>query len=92
SDEVNTSDIGAVLGKAVGKPGLQWVQFTDEQALGGMIQAGLPEESAKNLVEMGTAIQSGIMFEDYWKHHPAKLEKTKLEDFAQTFAAAYNAN
>ena len=91
SDEVSTSDIASVIGKAVGKPGLQWVQFTDEQALGGMMQGGLPEEAAKNLVEMGRALQSGIMTEDYWKHRPARLEKTKLEDFSKVFAAAYSA-
>ena len=92
SDEISTADIALVIGKTIGKPGLQWIQFTSEQALGGMQQAGLPEDAAKNLVEMGEAIQSGIMFEDYWKHHPAQLEKTKLADFAQTFAAAYSAN
>jgi uncharacterized protein YbjT (DUF2867 family) len=91
SDEISTSDIGSVLGKAIGKPGLQWVQFTDEQALGGMMQGGLSEEAASNLVEMGKAFQSGIMTEDYWKHHP-HLEKTKLEDFSRAFADAYNAN
>ena len=57
-----------------------------------MMQGGLPEEAARNLVEMGRAIQSGIMFEDYWKHHPAHLEKTRLQDFSKTFAAAYSAN
>jgi len=41
---------------------------------------------------MGHAMQSGIMFEDYWKHHPDKLGKTKLEDFAQIFAAVYHSN
>ncbi|HSC38778.1 MAG TPA: NmrA family NAD(P)-binding protein, partial [Chitinophagaceae bacterium] len=64
SDETDTASIAATLGKAIGKPALQWVQFTDEQALGGMLQAGLPEDIAKNYVEMGQAIQSGSMFED----------------------------
>jgi uncharacterized protein YbjT (DUF2867 family) len=91
-DEVSTADIASVLGKAVGKPHLQWVAFTDEQALGGMLQGGLPEPMAKEYVEMGQAIQSGIMSEDYWKHHPAQLEKTKLADFAASFAGAYNSN
>jgi hypothetical protein len=37
---------------------------------------------------MGNSIQSGKMFEDYWKHRPS-LSKTKLEDFAPVFAEAY---
>jgi hypothetical protein len=40
---------------------------------------------------MGTAIKSGAMNEDYWKHHPATLGKVKMADFAKTFAAVYNA-
>lgn len=90
SDEVSTADVAAILGKAIGKPDLQWVPFTDEQALNGAIQAGLPEEIAKNYIEMGQAIHSGKMTDDYWKNRPAVLGKTKLVDFAPVFAAAYN--
>jgi len=92
SDEVSTDAIAAEIGKAIGKPDLQWVPFTNEQAYDGMKQAGLPEEVAKNYAEMGNAINTGIMSEDYWKNHPATLGKTKLPDFAKVFAAVYNAN
>jgi uncharacterized protein YbjT (DUF2867 family) len=92
SDERNTNDIAKVLGNAIGKPELPWVAFTDEQALGGMLQAGLPEEIAKNYTEMGHAMNSGKMAEDYWKNHPPKLGSVKLEDFAKTFAAVYQSN
>lgn len=91
SDEVSTDKIAKVLGEAIGKPELPWVVFTDEQSLGGMIQAGLPEEIAKNYTEMGNALQTGIMSEDYWKNKPV-LGKVKLEDFAKEFAAVYNSN
>jgi len=92
SDERSTSDIARTIGVAIGKPELPWVTFSDEQALGGMRQMGIPENAAKNFAEMGHAMRSGIMFEDYWKHHPDKLGSTKLEDFAQTFAAVYHSN
>lgn len=91
SDEVSTDKIASVLGSAIGKPDLKWVAFTDEQALGGMIQAGLPEEIAKNYAEMNHSIQTGDMFADYFKNRPTSFEKVKLEDFAKTFAAIYNA-
>ncbi len=90
SDEVSTIDIAAALGKSINKPDLNWVAFTDEQALQGALKAGLPEELAKNYTEMGHAVQSGIMYEDYWKQHPSVLGKVKLADFAKTFAAVYN--
>jgi uncharacterized protein YbjT (DUF2867 family) len=90
SDERPTDEIASVLGKVVGKPDLHWAVFPDEQALAGMKQGGVPEEIAKNYVEMGHALRTGLMSEDYWKHRPASLGKTKLEDFAKVFAAAYN--
>ena len=92
SDERTTDEIAKIIGSTIDKPALPWVVFTNEQAEAGMLQAGLPEEVAKNYAEMGAALHSGLMMEDYWKNHPAKLGKVKLEDFAQTFAAVYNAN
>ena len=92
SDERSTTDIAKIVGMAIGKPELPWVVFPDEQAFDGMKQAGVPDNAAKNYTEMGHAMHDGSMFEDYWKHHPAKLGKTKLEDFAKTFAAVYNSN
>jgi len=92
SDERDINEVAKVLGTAVGKPELPWVVFSNEQAYEGMIGAGLPQEIARNYEEMGDAMNTGKMAEDYWKNHPAKLGKIKLEDFAKTFAAVYNAN
>lgn len=91
SDEVGTDEIAAALGKAIGKPELPWVKFPDDQAKAGIMQAGLSESAADNLVEMGHALGSGIAATDYWKNRPV-LGKVKLADFAQEFAAAYNTN
>jgi uncharacterized protein YbjT (DUF2867 family) len=87
-DERKSGDIAAVLGAAIGKPGLPYVPFSDEETHKGLLAAGLPEEVAVNYTEMGAAIRTGIMFEDYRKH-PVPLSPTKLEDFAREFAAAY---
>jgi len=91
SDETGTDQLAEVLGAAIGKPKLAWVKFSDEQVLEAMIQAGLPEEVAKNYAEMNHAIDTGHMYEDYFKNKPA-LGKTKLTDFASVFASAYAAN
>ena len=92
SDENTSDQIANVLGSAIGKPGLNWIVFSDEDALKGMIQAGLPAEIAKNFVEMNHSLHTGEMSTDYWKNHPDNLGKTKLEDFAKVFAAVYNSN
>ncbi len=88
SDERTTSDIAKVLGTAVGKPELPWVNFKDEESLGGMLQAGLSQEVSSNYVEMGAAMASGEMASDYHKNKPT-LNATKLEDFAKEFAVAF---
>ena len=80
-----------VLSKAVGKEGIPWIQFTDEQALNGMLQMGLMPSLANDYVQLGIAIREGKIQEDYWKNRP-ELGRIKLEDFAKEFAAAFKAN
>lgn len=89
SDEVSTDQIATALGNAIGKPDLNWVLFTDEQSLEGMLQAGLHPEIAKNYTEMGHALNAGIMTEDYYKHQPSAKGKIKLADFAKVFGEEY---
>lgn len=90
SDERTVQEVADVLGNAAGKPGVTWITFSDEQALGGMLQAGLPEAIAQGYVQMGKSIRTGEIQADYWKNRP-ELGKIKLEDFAKEFAAVYAA-
>ena len=89
SDEKTTNEVAEILGKAIGKPELPWVNFKDEETLGGMLQAGVPEEIAKNYAEMGAAMRSGQMDSDYLKNKPTVFGKSKLEAFTPIFAAVY---
>jgi nucleoside-diphosphate-sugar epimerase len=89
SDECYPKEIAEVLGKAVGKAGIPWVEFKDEDAKNGMIQGGVKPELAKGFVELGIALRNGKAQQDYWKNKP-KLGKIKLKDFAKEFVAAYN--
>ena len=89
SDEKTTGEVAAILGKAIGRPELTWVNFKDEDSLAGMIQAGLSEEIAMNFTEMGAAIRNGEMASDYNANPPLNFGKSKLESFAPYFAAVY---
>ncbi len=91
SDERTTDDVARVLGAAIGKPELPWVNFRDEDTQNALVQAGLTPEVAANYTEMGAAIASGAMMADYQKNKPA-FSRIKLEDFATEFAGAYNAS
>jgi len=90
SDEKTTVEVAAILGKAIGKPELPWINFKDEDTIAGMIQAGLSQEIAENYAEMGAAMRSGEMASDYTLHRPSVFGKTKLEAFAPVFAAIYS--
>jgi uncharacterized protein YbjT (DUF2867 family) len=92
SDERHPDEIAAVLSQEIGKPGIPWVSFSDEQALGGMLQGGLPQTLADGYVALGRAIREGEAQADYWTHRPAKLGSVKLEGFAKQFAAIFAAS
>lgn len=89
SDERSTEEVVDVLGKAINKP-LKWVQFSDEERLNGLLQAGVPETHAKAFTEMGKGFREGILQTDLRQHWPV-LGPTKLEDYAKEFARAYQA-
>ncbi|WP_026632979.1 NmrA family NAD(P)-binding protein [Dyadobacter alkalitolerans] len=89
NDERHPSEIAAILGNAVGKENTPWITFSDQDAYNGMLGAGLNESFAKLYKEMGQALRSGQMQEEYWKNRPEQLGSYKLEDFAKEFAGAY---
>ncbi len=91
SDERTTGEVAKVLGTAVGKPDLPWINFSDEDANAGLKQAGVPEGMADKYTEMGRAMRTGIMWNHYLANRPKQLGKTKLEDFAGEFNAVYSA-
>jgi uncharacterized protein YbjT (DUF2867 family) len=90
SEELTCSETAAILGAAIGKPDLQWNIITNEQMLAGIKAAGMQPAIAEGYVEMYAAVHSGLLQEDYFRHRPTVLGKTKLTGFAKTFAAVYN--
>ncbi len=92
SDEKSVDEVASVLGTAIGKPELKWVDFTDDQTREAMIQAGLPAEVAANYTEMGAALREGRMSADYFAKGVKPQGKVKLNEFSKTFAQVYNQN
>ncbi len=90
SDEPTCNEVAAVLGAAIGIPGLKWNVITDEQMQKGLEAAGMPAHTAAGLVEMNACIHAGKLQEDYFRNRPAVMGKVKIADFAKDFAVAYN--
>ncbi len=89
SEEISSTEIAHILGAAIGKPDLQWVLIPGKELLNRLTAFGMNPRIAEGLVEMQDSIQSGELFEDYYRHRPVVLGKTKMKDFAPEFAAAY---
>ncbi len=90
SDEASPNEVAAILGNAIGKPGLQWKSIPDEQFREGLVAAGMNPQTAKGYTEMNAARRGSVLYEDYYRHRPV-LGKVKLTDFAKDFAAAFHA-
>lgn len=90
SDESTPTQVAHALGAALGKPDMEWVLLTDEQAQTGLEQNGVPAHLATLFVELNAAIHNGKLREDYDRHKPATMGKVKLTDFASEFAAVFN--
>jgi len=88
SDESGTDEIASLIGKEIGKPNLTWVKLTAAEIKEGLVSIGFVEGAANEYVEMFTALDKGLLFEDYVKVKP-KLYNTSIEKFAKQFAARY---
>lgn len=89
SDVRTPGEVAKVLGAAIGKTDLPWIEFTDEQSLQGMTQAGLPEEIAGLYTEMGSGLRSGKIAEHFFNGNFSVDGKIKLKDFAKEFAEKF---
>lgn len=79
----------SIIGKAIGKPDLQYVQIPADQAKQAFLSNGFSEDFADNLVEMGTAIKTGFM--NYQKRDDSATTPTKAEDFVrEVYLPIYN--
>lgn len=88
SDERTCNEVARILGKAIGIPGLKWHTFPKGQVVQTMLQNGMPENAARNLVELGEALHTGKLLEDYEWNKPVP-GKVKIEEYANEFAEIF---
>lgn len=87
--DLSYNEVAAVLGKAIGTPDLKYVQLSDDQARGAMVEMGMSDQAARLLLEMAASLNSGYMR----AMEPRTRENTtptSYETFvAETFIPAY---
>jgi uncharacterized protein YbjT (DUF2867 family) len=79
--DVTMSEATAALGKALGKPGLPYVQFPYEAARGAMVGGGMPPGLADLYVEMARGINDGHVRATQ-PRTPATTTPTTVDAFA----------
>ncbi len=84
--DLTFGEVTAILGAAIGKPDLRFVQLSPADAYGGMLESGLPEDLATLYVEMYQGAQRGLLSPE--QGTPVVRTDTPFERFGETFAAA----
>jgi uncharacterized protein YbjT (DUF2867 family) len=79
----------SIIGKAIGKPELPYVQIPVEQAKQVFLGNGFSEDFVDNLLGMATAIKDGFM--NYQKRDASTTTSTTAEEFInEVYAPIYN--
>jgi hypothetical protein len=76
-----------IIGAAIGKPDLKYVQFPYEAALDAMVTAGLSKSMATPYVEMSKAFNDGLVTPVEGRN-ARNTTPMRFEDFASTALAA----
>ncbi len=83
-------EAAGILGAAIGKPDLRYVQADPAQAKAGMVQHGFSRNVADLFEEMSRALSDGRISGTFTRD-AANSTPTTLESFAPVFAQAYSA-
>jgi uncharacterized protein YbjT (DUF2867 family) len=57
--DVSMDEVTAIIGKAIGKPGLLYVQASDEQVRPALVQMGISRNGADLILELSAGLNSG---------------------------------
>jgi len=87
---ITMSEATRLLGEAIGKPDLIYVQFANEDYIAGLTSAGVSSELAHLLVEMGNAFNQGKL-NPQQQRSATTTAPSSFASFVPVLAGAYNA-
>ena len=86
--DISMHEATRIIGKAIGKEGLAYVQFPYEQAEQAMLAMGFSQDVSRSLNEMDQALNEERV-QPLENRSPANTTPTSFEQFAESFAAVY---
>lgn len=87
--DLSLKEVTQVLGRAVGKPNLSYIQFPYADAFKAMVDMGLSPDVANLFNEMYKGFNEGLI-QPTQPRSAATTTPTAIEDFAKVFAAVYS--
>ena len=88
--DVSYNEVTALIGKAIGKPDLKYVQFSYDDAKRGMVQSGFVSENVAELYNgLAEGLNNGTVLNAH-KRTPENSSPTSVEDFVQVFAQVFS--
>ena len=88
--DLSHTEVARILGERIGKPGLAYVQLSEDEMSGAMIEAGLSPSFAALYIQMTRAFNEGRVGPSAGRN-AANTTATRFEDFADEFARVYAA-
>jgi hypothetical protein len=86
--DLSMTEVTRIIGKAIGKEDLSYVQFPYEEAEQAMLSLGLSPDAARALNEMYRSINDGVM-RPVEERSARNTTATSFEEFTGQFATAY---
>jgi uncharacterized protein YbjT (DUF2867 family) len=88
--DLNMNEVAVIIGKALGKHDLLYVQFADDQVLEVMVREGIPAKTAALFIEMFQGFNNGIV-KGTEKRSAENTTPTPFETFVkEVFVPAYH--
>ncbi len=82
-------EVAPIIGRAIGKPDLKYMQLPDDQVRGAMVQMGMSDQFARQILELAAALNSGHM-RTLETRSARNTTPTTFETFvAEAFVPAY---
>lgn len=86
--DLSYADITRVLGKALNRTDLQYVQFSRDETAMAMMQMGVSQNIARLLADLAEGINNGEVL-GHHRRTPENTTPTSIEEFAEGFARMF---
>lgn len=86
--DISMEEATRIIGEKIDKPDLQYVLFSREEYINGLLQAGLSKDMAEQLAELDAGINDRLFASDEPRTHENRTS-TDFRQFADFFAQIY---